>query len=482
LNGWHPNSSVDRFDALEQARLIRHGEVSSVELVTAAVTQAERLNPGLNAVITPLFDQALEQARTIMPGDKRAFAGVPFLLKDLLASYAGARLTEGSRFLGEFVSPRDSELVTRLRRTGLVVIGKTNTPEFGILGTTEPMRFGPTRNPWDRTRSPGGSSGGSAAAVAAGIVPMAHANDGGGSIRIPASCCGVFGLKPTRARNPLGPDHGDLFSGGVAEHAVTMSVRDSAALLDVTAGAAAGDPYHVPQAQYPYLEEVGRDPGRLRIAVSVTSPAGTPVHAACEEATRDAARLCEELGHIVELAEPTLDPDRFNQAFDTVWSAGIASSVEEWCLRLGRRPDPGDLEPTTWAVWDKGASVSAPRYLLAITSLQFAARQMAEFLHEFDVWLTPTVSLPPPPLGYFDPDPHNPLRGYERDAAFCPFTPVANATGLPAMSMPLCWSGDGLPIGVHFTGSYADEATLFRLAGQLEQAKPWHKRSPLRQG
>jgi amidase len=482
LKGRHPSSGANQFDAVEQARLVRHGEVSAVELITAAVTQAERLNPGLNALITPLFDQAVEQARTIMPGDTRPFAGVPFLLKDLLASYAGARLTEGSRFLGEFVSAQDSELVARLRRAGLAVIGKTNTPEFGILGTTEPLRFGPTRNPWDRTRSPGGSSGGSAAAVAAGIVSMAHANDGGGSIRIPASCCGVFGLKPTRARNPLGPDHGDLFSGGVAEHAVTMSVRDSAALLDVTAGAAAGDPYQVPQPQRPYLEEAGRDPGRLRIAVSVTSPTRTPVHAMCAEATWDAARLCEELGHIVEQAEPRLDPDRFTQAFDTVWSAGIASTVEEWCLRLGRRPAPGDLEPTTWAVWDKGRSVSGPQYLLAVTALQLAARQMAAFLGEFDAWLTPTVSLPPPPLGYFDPDPDHPLRGYERDAAFCPFTPVANATGLPAMSMPLCWSEDGLPIGVHFTGRYADEATLFRLAGQLEQARPWHQRRPPRQG
>ena len=204
------------------------------------------------------------------------------------------------------------------------------------------------------------------------------------------------------------------------------------------------------------------------------------MHATCAEATWDAARLCEELGHIVEQAEPRLDSDRLTWAFDTVWSVAIASTVEEWCLRLGRRPATGDLEPTTWAVWDKGTSVSAPEYLLAVTALQLVARQVAAFLDEFDVWLTPTVSLPPPPLGYFDAHPDRPLRGYERDAAFCPFTPLANAAGLPAMSMPLCWSGDGLPIGVHFTGRYADEATLFRLAGQLEQARPWcHCTPPL---
>jgi len=467
-------------NALEQARLVKRGEVSAVELITAAVTQAESLNPSLNAIITPLFDQALEQAQTIKPGDTRPFAGVPFLLKDVLADYAGTRLTEGSRFLGEFVSRQDSELVARFRRAGLVVIGKTNMPEFGILGTTEPLRFGPTRNPWGRNRSPGGSSGGSAAAVAAGIVPMAHASDGGGSIRIPASCCGVFGLKPTRARNPLGPNHGDLVSGLVAEHAVTRSVRDSAALLDVTAGAALGDPYQVPSPQSPYLEEAEREPGCMRIAVSVTSPTRTTVHATCATATWDAARLCEELGHIVEQAEPRLDADRFAQAFDTVWSVGIAATVEEWCLRLGRRPVADDLEPTTWAVWDKGRAVSAPQYLLAVTALQLATRRMAAFLSEFDAWLTPTVSLPPPPLGYFNPGPDHPLRGYERDAAFCPFTPVANATGLPAMSMPLYWSGDGLPIGVHFTGRYGDEAKLFRLAGQLEEARPWRQHEPPR--
>jgi amidase len=478
LKGQAKTTTASQFDALEQAQLVRQGEISATELITDALTQAERLNPSLNAIITPLSDEALEQGKTITPGDPRLFAGVPFLLKDLLASYAGARLTEGSRFLGEFVPRQDSELVARLRRAGLIVIGKTNTPEFGILGTTEPLRFGPTHNPWDYSRSPGGSSGGSAAAVAAGIVPMAHANDGGGSIRIPASCCGIFGLKPARARNPLGPDHGDLFSGLVVEHAVTRSVRDSAALLDVTAGPAPGDPYGITLPKRSYLKEAGRDPGRLRIAVSVSSPSGTPVHPLCAEATWDAARLCEELGHIVEPAEPRLHPERFTQAFDTVWSAGIASVVEEWCQRLGRRPAPSDLEPTTWAVWDKGLSVSAPKYLLAVSELQLVTRQMAMFLNDFDVWLTPTVSLPPPPLGYFDPTPDQPLRGYERDAAFCPFTPVANATGLPAMSVPLWWDEDGLPIGVHFTGRYADEATLIRLAAQLERARPWRHRTP----
>lgn len=471
-------SDIAQLDALAQAALVRVGDVRPGELVEAAIERIERINPRLNCVVTPLY----EQARTVATGEPLdgPFAGVPFLLKDLLAEYAGAPMTEGSRLLVGYVPDYDSELVRRLKASGLIILGKTNTPEFGILGTTEPHLFGPTRNPWDSERMVGGSSGGSAAAVAAGLVPMAHANDGGGSIRIPASCCGVFGLKPTRARNPLGPAHGDLMSGLVTEHAATRSVRDSAALLDATAGPDLGDPYWAPPAAGTFLAEVGRDPGSLRIAFSVESPTGTPVHPDCAEAARNAAVLCQELGHSVQEAKPPLDPQRLSAAFDVVWSAGIAATVESWCRRLGKPLASDAIEPLTRAVYERGIMQTAAGYLLAIEELQRMARAVAVFHGTFDLWLTPTVSSPPLPLGWFDSVPGNPLRGYERDAEFCPFTPVQNFTGQPAMSIPLVWNADGLPVGVHFAARYGDEATLFRLAGQLEQARPWaEQRAPI---
>src|SRR5256714_123203 len=295
-------------DATAQAELVRRKEIKPIELVEAAIKRIERINPTINAVITPMYELARAAAADALPDGP--FTGVPFLLKDLLAAYTGVRMASGSRFLQDFTPGHDSELTARYKRAGLVVVGKTNTPESGILPTTEPTLFGPTRNPWDTTRNTGGSSGGSAAAVAAGLVPMAHANDGGGSIRIPASCCGVFGLKPTRARNTLAPALGDAMSGLVAEHAVTRSVRDSAALLDATAGPALGDPYWAPAPEGPFAEEVGRDPGRLRIAFSAASPFGGPVHADCVRAVHDAATLCEGLGHHVEEAAPEVEAER----------------------------------------------------------------------------------------------------------------------------------------------------------------------------
>lgn len=288
-------------DAIAQAELVRRKEVKPIEMVEAAIERIERVNPAINAVVTPMFDEARAAAGGTLPDGP--FTGVPFLLKDLLAAYAGVRMTSGSAFLRDFVPDHDSELVARHKRAGLIVVGKTNTPEYGIMPTTEPALFGPTRNPWDTTRATGGSSGGSAAAVAAGLVAFAHGNDGGGSIRIPASCCGVFGLKPTRARNPLGPDFGDMFSGLVAEHALTRSVRDSAALLDATSGSEIGDPYCAPPPARPFLHEVGADPGKLRIAFTTVAPSGATVHPDCVRAVIDAAKLCSDLGHeVVEAA------------------------------------------------------------------------------------------------------------------------------------------------------------------------------------
>jgi len=426
--------------------------------------------------VTPMFEQACAVASGPLPDGP--FRGVPFLLKDLLASYAGVRMTSGSAFLRDFTPDHDSELVVRLKRAGLVIVGKTNTPEFGLLSTTEPRLFGPSRNPWDPMRTPGGSSGGSAAAVAAGMVAMAHGNDGGGSIRIPASCCGVFGLKPTRARNPLGPDFGDIMGGLAVEHAVTRSVRDSAALLDATSGPDIGDPYCAPPPARPFLREVGADPGKLRIAFTTVAPTGVPIHADCVAAVREAAKLCSDLGHEVSEGAPAIDGERFATCFTALWSVGCARAMEGNAILTGRRPAPDDFEELTWALAEQGRAVRASEYLLAVGVLQLMARQIARFFVDYDVWLTPTLAEPPLPLGSFNPRPGNPLYGLQRAAAFVPFTPICNVTGQPAMSVPLFWNADGLPIGTHFVGRFGDEATLLRLAAQLETARPWTARQP----
>ncbi len=464
-------------DATAQAELVRQGEVTPLELVDAAIARIERVNPALNAVVTPLFEQAREAARSPdLPAGP--FTGVPFLLKDLGAALGGARQTSGSVFLKDHVPSADDELVVRHKRAGLIIVGKTNTPEFGILPTTEPALFGPTRNPWNPKRTTGGSSGGSAAAVAAGLVPMAHANDGVGSIRIPSSCCGLFGLKPTRARNSQGPVLGDVMNGLVAEHAVTRSVRDSAALLDATAGPTPGDPYWAPPQARPFVQEVGADPGRLRIAFSSEAVTGVPVHADCAEAVRDAAALCESLGHTVEEQAPALDGEGLIATFTVVWFAGVAWTIDANAWLTGRKPTPEAFEPLTWHLGELGRKYSAAEYLLAVTGLQIASRAVAGFFTRYDVLLTPTLAEPPVPLGTFDSPPEEPRKGFTRAELFCPFTVIANMTGQPAMSVPLYWNAEGLPIGVQFVGPFGEEATLFRLAAQLEAARPWAGRRP----
>jgi amidase len=466
-------------DATAQAELVRRGEASPVELVEAAIDRIERLNPPINAVVTPMFDRALEAARGDLPDGP--FKGVPFLLKDLSASYAGVRLTGGSAFLADFVPSIDSELVRRHKRAGFIVVGKTNTPELGIPPTTEPRLFGPCRNPWDASRTVGGSSGGSAAAVAVGMVPAAHGNDGGGSIRIPASCCGVFGLKPTRGRNPLGPNFGDVMGGLVADHALTRTVRDSAAILDVTAGPDVGDPYVAPPPARPFreeVEEVGARPSRLRIGLSEVSPLGGPVHPECREAVREAAALCEELGHTVAEAAPTLDAGRFLTLFSAVWAAGCAWSVDGLAIVTGKRPAAEEFEPLTWALYERGKGIGAAEYLLALQGLQQVARGVAAFFLEHDLWLSPTLAEPPFELGMLDCPADRLEDAIHRAFAFTPFTSLFNVTGQPAMSVPLHWSGAGLPIGVQFAARYGDEATLFRLAAQIEEARPWVERWP----
>ena len=470
-----PAIEVAELDATAQAELVRSGQVSAAELTEWAIERIERVNPVVNALITPMYEQGRRDAAQVPAS--APLAGVPYLVKDLITEIAGVPFSEGSRFLSGLVSHYDSELIVRLRRAGLVILGKTNTPEFGMAPTCEPVVHGPTRNPWDTTRSTSGSSGGSAAAVAAGMVPAAHGSDAGGSLRYPASACGLFGLKPTRARNPLGPEYGDAIAGWACEHALTRTVRDSAALLDATAAPAPGDPYGPPRPAQPFAAEVGVDPGRLRIGWTARTPDGVPAHPDCVAALDDAVALCASLGHeMVEADLPGLTP-AIGAAIGTIFNAATAWIVEYWVRRLGRVPGDDDLEPLTRAYWDAGRQVSAASYLLAVEDCQAFARVVAQFLTGIDVWLTPTLSTPPARIGEITSTAQEPLRALQAGGKTVAFAGVvANLTGNPAMSVPLYWNADGLPIGVHLLGRYGDEATLFRLAGQLESARPWSAR------
>jgi amidase len=479
------------YDALALGGLIRKGEISPLETIDTIIQRVEKVNAKLNAVIHTLYDQARDSAKNFRDKATESklsdapFYGVPFLLKDLLAEYKGAPFHEGSRAVEGYVSKLDSELVKRHKAAGLVVVGKTNTPELGLLPTTEPALYGPTANPWDTTLTPGGSSGGSAAAVAAGIVPMAHGNDGGGSIRIPASCCGLFGLKPTRGRNPLGPLFGDIGTGIIHEHAVTVTVRDSAALLDATSGPDLGDPYVAPLQERPFLDETSRDVGRLKIGLLTGIPEGwheeIRVHPDCEKAARDAARLCESLGHIVEEVIPAaLSYPSLSTSFGRIFSCLAGRFVAYWEKELGKQLSQDQFEPMTWATVQAGLKRTGADYLGALEDCQRFSRKLANWYHggPYDMILSPTLSIPPTKLGAFQPDPDDPMRALNVTRAFVAFTYFCNLTGQPAMSVPLFWNDDGVPIGVQFAGRFGAEATLFRLASQLEQARPWTDRKP----
>jgi amidase len=465
-------------DATAQADLVRTRQVSARELVETSIANIERLNPTLNAVVTPMFDEALERAAADDLPDG-PFTGVPFVIKDITAEYTGVRYTEGASFLADYVSDHDQELVQRHKRAGLIVVGKTNAPEFGILPTTEPRLFGATRNPWNLDHTPGGSSGGTASAVASRMVPIGHGNDGGGSIRIPASCCGLFGMKPTRARNTLAPSMGEAPAGLSCEHGLTRSVRDSAALLDATDGPGIGDPYWAPAKARPYVEEVGASPGKLRIAVSTSAVTEVDVHPDCIRAVEETSRLCEELGHdVFEFAPADLDGDLITEAFITVYCSGVSTAVAYWSRHLGKAATADDFEPLTWAMSELARTRTPADYIMSVGYLHSVGRQIGQHFENFDVWLTPVVAEPPPPLGTFDAPEDQPLFPLMRAGAWVPFTPIANITGQPAMSVPLLWNAEGLPIGSHFIGRFGDEATLFRLAAQLEQARPWADRRP----
>ena len=470
-------NELARYDLTGTADLIRRGEIKPEEAIEAAVERIERLNPHYNAVVTPMFDLAMEQLSQASPTSP--LYGAPYLLKDLMAEFKGARLTEGSRYLQHMVSDHDSELVSRLKKAGLIILGKTNTCEFGLLPTTEPKLFGPSRNPWDRERTPGGSSGGSATAVASGMVPAAHGNDGGGSIRIPASCTGLFGLKPTRGRNSMGPELGDALGGLGVEHAVTRSVRDSALLLDITAGPCPGDPYWAPPVNRPFINEVRSDPGKLKIGWSWDTAFGVDISPDCKTAVKDTVSLLSDLGHQVEPASPQYDAVALAKAYGVMWGAGCAWGIEYW-HRRGLAPDPVPefFEPFTSAMYERGRKRTAADYLVAVTTIQKAARQAAQFFTEYDVYLTPTLAQPPLPLGELTSTQDDPMVCGMKAAFWAPFTALANASGQPAMSVPLYWNEDNLPVGCHFMSRFGDEAILFRLAAQLEAARPWKDRRP----
>jgi amidase/6-aminohexanoate-cyclic-dimer hydrolase len=463
-------------DALALAGCVADGAVTPEKLLETALARMEARNPQLNAIVIPMVELARGALEAGLPAGP--FRGVPFLLKDLYLLYAGVPTTNGCSLFADFVPAFDSELVTRFKNAGLVIFGKTHSPEFGITTTSESRLFGQTRNPWNPEHSAGGSSGGAAAAVAAGIVPAAHASDGGGSIRIPAACCGLFGMKPTRARVPVGPDVGEGWSGMSTVHAVTRSVRDSAALLDVAEGPAPGDPYWAPPPERPYLEEVAREPGRLRIALQSESFNGTDVHPDCVAAARDAAALCRELGHQLEERTLELDAEAVGEATRAIITANLRASVEDRARALGREPREGDLETATWVMFQAAASVSAAQYARALKVIHAAGRRVAAFLGDADALLTPTMGIPPPKLGELSLSNEDVMALLGRLMASTGFSQLFNVAGNPAMSVPLCWNAAGLPIGVQFAGRFGDEATLFRLAAQLERARPWFQRRP----
>lgn len=484
-------------DGTSLAELIRTRQVSAREVVTASIERIDAVNPRLNAVVHRMYESALAQSDSVAPD--APFAGVPFLLKDLLAWYAGEPMTSGSRLFRNWIPPHDTEIVRRYRNAGLIVVGKTNTPEFGLTPYTEPELFGPARNPWDPARTTGGSSGGSAAAVASAMVPIAGGGDGGGSIRIPASCCGLFGLKPTRGRTPAGPVAGEHWQGAAIEHCLTRTVRDSAAILDAISGPDVGAPYWAQPPVSPFLDEVTTAPARLRIAFTSTPLLGHDVHDDCKAALDDAAKLLESLGHELVEREPEIDRQSFNRAFLTIICGEVHAAILEAKAYAGLNANPANVEYTTWALHLLGRRMSAGELVRAQHYLWTAARRIGKFFEGVDVLLTPTMAVPPFLVGSLQPPSHERvllkmlgrlraggvlrlLHALEQTAdkifdAF-PYTPAFNVTGQPAMSVPLFWNADNLPIGVQIVGRYGDESTLFRLAGQLEQARPWKDRRP----
>jgi len=456
-------------DAVGLAGLVAKGEVTADELLDTALARMAEVNPQINAVTRDMSDGA-RGAR-----GKGPLAGVPYLLKDLGAAYEGVPTTYGSRLFADVTPTADSAMVRLYKAAGLNVFGKTNTPEFGIWPVTEPDLLGACRNPWDLERSPGGSSGGAAAAVAAGIVPAAHASDGGGSIRIPASCCGLFGMKPSRGRVSFSPN-GEGWAGASIQHAVTRSVRDSAVLLDATCAPQTGDPYFLAPPERPFAEEVGRDPGRLRIAFTDKAlTVGHTLHSECAAAVHETARLCESLGHHVEEATLPGDHSAMQAAARTVLWASVAANIDAEVERRGRPLGDGEIESATREIYDRGKETHAADYVRAVQAIHAYGRAAASLFERYDVLLLSTLGRPAIKIGSLFEDPKQTVR---RLFAYMPNTQAFNNSGQPAMTVPLAWSQTGLPIGLQFAARMGEEAMLFRLAGQLETARPWFDQLP----
>lgn len=466
-------------DATDQASLVAKRDATPVELLDAAIERIERLDPALNAVVIRWFDHARDVA-TDPDLPSGPFRGVPFLLKDLFATYAGQRISNGNVALknANTISPIDTTLVARYRGAGLVIAGRTNSPELGSVPTTEPLAWGPTRNPWDTSRTPGGSSGGSAAAVAAGMVPFAHASDGGGSIRIPASCCGLVGLKPSQGRITFGPARDE--SGLGVEHCVSRTVRDTAALLDATRGPGIGDTVMAPAPTRPYIDELGAEPGRLRIGLLDHHPQGGHVDHECVEAAQAAAALLESLGHHVEPAWPAaLEDASFASQFGALWSTNMGVSLSRFEETIGRPLTADEFEPMNRAQADFAKLFTSIDYARAQQAVaQFRRAVQAWWTQGWDLLLTPTLAQVPPPLGTFANNADQPMAPLARAGAFVPFTPAWNTSGQPAISVPLHWTAAGLPVGVQLVAGYGREDVLIRIASQLERAQPWAQRTP----
>jgi amidase len=464
-----------KHDAISLAGLIAKGEISAEEVLETAIARAEQVNPAINAVVHKQYEHARKAIAAGLP--QGSLKGVPFLMKDLGYFEAGEPTTFGSSLFKDFVPDHDSAYVSRCKKAGLVVIGRSASPEFGLNPNTEPRLYGPCRNPWNLEYSAGGSSGGSAAAVSAGILPAAHATDGGGSIRIPAAQCGLFGLKPSRGRVSMAPDAGEGWGGLSAAHVVSRSVRDSALMLDCTTGPEPGDPYTAPTPERPFLEAVARPPRRLRIALMLKDHRGARLRPECLEAVQRGAQLCTSLGHVVEEADPNLDMVALRPMNNRIAAANTARACSMRWKALGRKPSADDVEAVTWAVYQHGLQVTGIEYIEAIAAVHLAGRKMAAFLANYDVILSTTLAGPPPKLGYFDQN--GDVETFaERVTEYLSVTPLHNATGTPAMSLPLHWTADGLPVGVHFAGRYGEEATLLALAAELERAQPWFDRVP----
>jgi len=468
-------------DATAQAELVQRRAVSPRELVDAAIARLERLDPTLNAVIHPALEQARDAA-TAPDLPDGPFRGVPFLMKDIGGAEAGRPYCCGMRFLRNagWVEPEDSFLTRRFKAAGLISLGRTNTPELALLPTTEPDAFGATRNPWNPDHSAGGSSGGAAAAVAAGIVPAAHASDGGGSIRGPASMCALVGLKPTRGRNSFGPGLGERWSGLSVEFVVTRSVRDTAALLDATAGAMPGDPYVAPPPARPFATAVAMPPLSLRVGVLRGAPRAVETHPECLAAVDRAARLLADLGHHVEEAHPAaLDEPEHVMTYVTIVAVNTARAVEAWTHKVGRAPEPDELEPLTWALAERGRAASATELLATVEAVHGFGRRLATWWEGgFDLLITPTQAAPPPPIGFIRSTKDDPLLAFMRSAPYGACTLPFNMSGQPAISLPLHWTPEGLPIGVQLVGPFAGEDLLLGVAAQLEAAAPWAARRP----